>query len=157
MLSSNGEISKISRWEHGKEMELLKKFDGLTMQMFENGIETFSGRYNRKSDFEYFPIYPTVIETESDSIKSKKEKKRDDKCTYSRTCFSELILKIMLYLIFGIVFGFILFLIIIIINFDWVWVGIFCLALTPSLYVVVCIVGSCVMLIDDCYHKCNCF
>ena len=56
----------------------------------------------------------------------------------------------MLYLIFGIVFGFILFLIIIIINFDWVWVGIFCLALTPSLYAVVCIVGSCVMLIDDC-------
>ena len=63
------------------------------------------------------------FETESDSIKSKKEKKRDDKCTYSRTCFSELILKIMLYLLFGIVFGFILFLIIIIINFDWVWVG----------------------------------
>ena len=62
-------------------MELLKKFDGLTMQMFENGIEAFSGRYNRKSDFEYVPIYPTKIETKSHSIKSKKGKKKDCECT----------------------------------------------------------------------------
>ena len=85
----NGEISKISRWEHGKEMEFLKMFNGLTMIMFENGRKVFSGRYNRKSDFEYVPIYPTKIETKSDSIKSKKEKKRDCKCTCH--CFIEYI------------------------------------------------------------------
>ena len=77
----NGKISKISRWEHGKEMEILKKFDGLTMQMYENGKETFSGWYYRKSDFEYVPIYPTKIETKSHSIKSKKGKKKDCECT----------------------------------------------------------------------------
>ena len=152
-----GKISKISRWEHGKEIEILKKFDGLTMQVFKKGKEVFSGRYKKQSDFEYVPIYPTEIETKSDSIKSKKEKKRDDKCTYDRTCFSELILKIMLCLVFAIVFEVILLVIILIINFDWAWVMIYCLALMPCLYVVVCIVGACVMLIDDCYHKCNCF
>ena len=76
-----GEISKISRWEHGKEMEILKKFNGYTMQMFENGKEVFSGRYKKQSDFEYVPIYPTKIETKSDSIISKKEKKKDCKYT----------------------------------------------------------------------------
>ena len=85
----NGEISKISRWEHGKEMEILKKFDGLTMQMYENGKETFSGRYYRKSVFEYVPIYPTEIETKSDSKKSKK-KKKDCECTYD--CFKDYLL-----------------------------------------------------------------
>ena len=55
----NGEISKISRWEHGKEMELLKNFNGLTMQVFKKGKEVFSGRYSKQSDFEYVPIYTT--------------------------------------------------------------------------------------------------
>ena len=94
---NNGKISKISRWEHGKEMEILKKFDGLTMQVFENGKETFSGRYYRKSVFEYVPIYPTEIETESDSIISKKEKKRDCKCPDNGTDIFLLLLKIQMY------------------------------------------------------------
>ena len=95
----NGEISKISRWKHGKEMELLQKFDGLTMQMFENGKETFSGRYYRKSVFEYVPIYPTEIETKSDSIISKKEKKKDCKCPDNGTDIFILLLNIQMYVV----------------------------------------------------------
>ena len=56
-LYCDGEISKISRWEHGKETELLKEFNGHKMKVFKNGEETFSGRYRKESDFEYVPIY----------------------------------------------------------------------------------------------------
>ena len=80
----NGEISKISRWKHGKEMELLQKFDGLTMQMFENGKEVFSGRYYRKSDFEYVPIYPTETNTVRVSKEANRGKERDCKCINDR-------------------------------------------------------------------------
>lgn len=40
-------------------MELLKNFNGLTMQVFKKGKEVFSGRYSKQSDFEYVPIYTT--------------------------------------------------------------------------------------------------
>ena len=92
----NGEISEISRWEHGKEIELLKKFDGLTMKMFENGKEVFSGRYYRKSDFEYVPIYPAEAKTVRASEELKKGKKRDNEC--ANDCFKKYMVKVICWL-----------------------------------------------------------
>ena len=85
---NNGKLSKISRWEHGKEMELLKKFNGLTMKMFENGKETFSGRYKKQSDFEYVPIYPKKIKTVSVSEEPIEEEDWIGKCDCTCRCFN---------------------------------------------------------------------
>ena len=152
----NGEISKISRWEHGKEIEILKKFDGLTMQMFENGKEAFSGRYYRKSDFEYVPIYPTEIETESDSKKSKK-KKTD--CEYTYDCFIRFMPKFLMWMyiiIFGAIFlGMIMTLVldrwesIEILGFIILFCGYYSMILSSFLLIII-------VLIAVCCPKCNC-
>ena len=150
MLSSNGEISKISRWEHGKEMELLKKFDGLTMPMFEKGKEAFSGRYYRKSVFEYVPIYPTEIETKSDSIISKKEKKKDCKCPDNGTDIFILLLNIQMYVV-GV--GFFEVLLLVIFSFTdsyWASVMLLIIMLTLCLMFVLLILTLCVDLFDSC-------
>ena len=152
----NGEISKISRWEHGKEMEILKKFDGLTMQMYENGKETFSGRYYRKSVFEYVPIYPTEIETKSDSKKSKK-KKKDCECTYD--CFKDYLLMFFMWILIialvGIVLGLILITLFMhseplaILGWVMLYMAFFCLSLLPVLFIIWCNAVY--------FHECNCF
>ena len=138
-------------------MEILKKFDGLTMQMFENGKEVFSGRYYRKSDFEYVPIYPTEIETKSDSIKSKKEKKRDCKCTYD--CFIRFMPKLLMWMfiiILGAIFlGMIMTLVldrweaIEIIGYIILVCGYYSMILSPLLVIII-------VLIVVCCPKCNC-
>ena len=147
----NGEISKISRWEHGKEMEILKKFDGLTMQMFENGKEVFSGRYYRKSVFEYVPIYPTKIETKSHSKKSKKGKKREG--PYSCDDLFNLSLKIMMY------FGFILFLelfiliILLITHGSWMTNMLYIFTFSFCFLAIFCVISMCSRLCYGCCHK----
>ena len=85
---NNGKLSKISRWEHGKEMELLKKFNGLTMKMFENGKEVFSGGYKKQSDFEYVPIYPKKIKTVRVSEEPIEEEDWIGKCDCTCRCFN---------------------------------------------------------------------
>ena len=54
----NGKISYISRWNHGEEVEILKRFSGTTMRMFKNGCEIYRGCYRKKSDYEYIPDVP---------------------------------------------------------------------------------------------------
>ena len=148
-LYSNGEISKISRWEHGKEMEILKKFDGLTMQMYENGKEVFSGRYNRKSDFEYVPIYPTKIETKSHSKKSKKEKKTDCKCPDNGIDLGLLILKIIKYVVGVVILEIVIWRILVRVDSDWQWVILLILMLTSCLIFVLMILSGCFINCDS--------
>lgn len=54
----NGVISYISKWNHGEEVEILKRFSGTTMRMFKNGCEIYRGGYRKKSDYEYIPDVP---------------------------------------------------------------------------------------------------
>ena len=69
-------------------MELLKKFNGLTMKMFENGKEVFSGGYKKQSDFEYVPIYPKKIKTVSVSEEPIEEEDWIGKCDCTCRCFN---------------------------------------------------------------------
>ena len=87
-LYCNGKLRKISRWEHGKEIKLLKKFNGLTMKMFENGKEVFSGGYKKQSDFEYVPIYPKKIKTVRVSEEPIEEEDWIGKCDCTCRCFN---------------------------------------------------------------------
>ena len=50
---SNGIINKVSKWKDGKEISIIKKFDGLTMSEFVNGIMIYKGGYlnNIESDY----------------------------------------------------------------------------------------------------------
>ena len=72
----DGEISKISRWEHGYETKLLNIFDGHIMKIYENGSSIYYGEYRKKSDFEYVPFYLTEPLTESNFQKFKKKHRK---------------------------------------------------------------------------------
>lgn len=52
---SKGCIEKISRWEHGKEIETLHVFEGDIMKSYINRELVYSGKYLKKSEFEYIP------------------------------------------------------------------------------------------------------
>ena len=82
----DGEISKISRWEHGYETESLKKFNGPIMKVFKNGQEVYYGRFRKESDFEYDPIYLTENQTESD-LEESIEEEWGGKCECTFSCF----------------------------------------------------------------------
>ena len=49
----NGRISRISKWNHGLESELLHKFEGGKMISYRCGEETYKGEFKRISDFKY--------------------------------------------------------------------------------------------------------
>ena len=49
----NGRISRISKWDHGLETELLHKFEGGKMISYRCGEETYKGEFKRISDFKY--------------------------------------------------------------------------------------------------------
>ena len=148
----NGEIRKISRWEHGKEMELLKKFKGLTMIMFENGRKVFSGRYNRKSDFEYVPIYPTKIETREVSKEAKKGKERDCKRPENGMTLFSLILICIKFLIFVLLFELFIWIILMFIDLDWAGVMFSTFLLTFFLQGALIILEQFIIVFDDCCH-----
>ena len=153
----DGKISKISRWEHGKETELLKEFNGHKMKVFKNGEETFSGRYRKESDFEYVPIYKKKIKTGSLSIESKEDNKRDCECTYD--CFEKIIRKIILW-IMGINIGLCALALFILIAFgNWKYVKrtveiIFCLYIFMCMIVVV---FGLLLMFAELFHECKCF
>ena len=50
---SNGKISRISEWKDGKEIKLLKTFNGNYMTEYVNGVKNYEGEYasNNKFDF----------------------------------------------------------------------------------------------------------
>ena len=52
---SNGNIKHISRWKHGKEVEILHTFEGEIMKSFNNNKLVYYGEYLKESDFEYIP------------------------------------------------------------------------------------------------------
>lgn len=49
----NGRISRISKWDHGLETELLHKFEGSNMISYRYGEETYKGEFKRITDFKY--------------------------------------------------------------------------------------------------------
>ena len=49
----NGRISRISKWKHGLETELLHKFEGDKMISYLCGEERYRGTFKRISDFKY--------------------------------------------------------------------------------------------------------
>ena len=153
----DGEISKISRWEHGKETELLKEFNGHKMKVFKNGEETFSGKYRKESDFEYVPIYKKKIKTGSLSIESKEDNKRDCECTYD--CFEKIMRKIMIW-IMGIILGLLSLALFILIAFsNWKYVFrtmeiIFCLYI--HLLMIAGVFGL-LLMFAKVFHECKCF
>ena len=49
----NGDIYRISKWKDGKETEVLKMFNGRTMNEFKEGKLWYSGGYVRNGDFDF--------------------------------------------------------------------------------------------------------
>ena len=73
---SNGEISYISRWNHGEEKEILHVFEGDTMTSYKKGKVVYEGKYTKKSDFEFCPYIPVQsVQHDSESKERKKQTK----------------------------------------------------------------------------------
>ena len=142
----NGEISKISRWGHGKETELLMKFNGPIMKVLKNGIELYSGGYRKESDFEYIPSFKMDVETESDSEESIEEEKE---CT--STDVKVLFVKIELYLVYFWVFELVIFIILLFTVPEISQYMIFLWLITFVLILFISMMSYCVPPIVDCF------
>ena len=142
----NGEISKISRWGHGKETELLKKFNGPIMKVLKNGIELYSGGYRKESDFEYIPSFKMDVETESDSEESIEEEKE---CT--STDVKVLFVKIELYLVYFWIFELVIFIILLFTVPEISQYMIFLWLITFVLILFISMMSYCVPPIVDCF------
>ena len=81
---SNGNIKHISRWKHGKEVEILHTFEGEIMKSFNNNKLVYYGEYLKESDFEYIP-QENQMTTRHDRSESESESKwKWKKCKIGR-------------------------------------------------------------------------
>ena len=51
---NNGEISRISKWDEGKELNVIKEFIGNKMIEYKNGVRFYEGCYRDSFDLDYF-------------------------------------------------------------------------------------------------------
>ena len=51
---NNGEISRISEWDEGKELNVIKEFIGNKMIEYKNGVRFYEGCYRDSFDLDYF-------------------------------------------------------------------------------------------------------
>lgn len=71
---SNGCATKISRWEHGKEVDILHVFEGDIMKSYVNHELVYSGKYLKKSELEYIPDM-RILDAEQSQKRLASEKK----------------------------------------------------------------------------------
>ena len=50
---SNGKIDKVSEWKNGKELNVLKRFEGKRMIEFVNGVKRYEGEYRDSIKYNY--------------------------------------------------------------------------------------------------------
>ena len=71
----NGNIDHISRWFHGKEIEPLQSFNNDIMTIYKNGVEIYTGRYQKKSDYSYVPLSVSLPNSKGPMITGYEEAK----------------------------------------------------------------------------------